>query len=333
MAEIKLSDIARELQISVVTVSNALSGKKGVSEELREKVVQKAKELGYDCSRYEKKKNTCIGVLVPGKYVEIGASFYWELYQHVAYSVSQKMGNTIIEIVEWEDESANRMPKMLQEKDIDGLIIVGYMEHEYVSRLVKSTGSPIVLLDFKYRDLPCDAVVSGNYVGMYKMTRYLLDRGHKKIAFFGSIHANENIMDRYFGYRKGMEEFGISYRDEWVIDDRTVTTGKVIPVKLPEYMPTAFVCNSDFSAGVLYDCLVAKGYRVPEDISIVGYDNYLYGHSFGKELTTYNVDMRKMADTAVKILRSRIKGSEKAFGTRYIDSCVVERSSVKVLEN
>lgn len=333
MTEVKLGDIAKELQVSVVTVSNALSGKKGVSEEVRTRIIKKAKEMGYDCSRYEKKKNTCVGVLIPGKYVEVGASFYWEMYQHVAYCVSQKMGNTIVEIVKWEDECSNRMPRLLQEKDIDGFIIVGYMEHEYVQKLIEKAGKSIVLMDFKCQDLRCDAVVSGNYIGMYKMTRYLLERGHKNIAFYGSIHANENIMDRYFGYRKGLEEYGIGYREEWIIDDRTINTGKAVPVKLPEHMPSAFVCNSDLSAGVLYDHLIEKGYRIPEDISIVGYDNYLYGHSFAKELTTYNVDMRKMAENAVRILRSRIRGSEKAFGTRNIDSYIVERNSVKTVGN
>lgn len=100
-------------------------------------------------------------------------------------------------------------------------------------------------------------------------------------------------------------------------------------VELPERMPTAFACNNDLAAGYLYDKLLEKGYRVPEDISVAGYDNYLYGHPFARELTTYNVDMAKMAETAVDILLKKLKKENRHQGVRYIDSDIIERNSVK----
>jgi len=329
MEEVKLKDIAQALQVSVVTVSNALSGKKGVSKNLRDEIFDKAKELGYNCSKYEKQKNTRIGVIVSDKYLTIGASFYWEMYQHIAYVSSKKQGTTMLEVPEEQEEYSNKLPKMIYERAVDGLIIIGWMEHDYIYNLVQKSGVPIVLLDFKYDDIPCDAVVSNNYIGMYKMTRYLLEHGHKDIAFVGSIKANENIMDRYFGYRKALAEFSIDFQPQWLIEDRNIYNGLMLKIKLPEIMPTAFVCNCDFTASILYDVLIEKNYKIPDDISIVGYDNYLYGHLFAKKLTTYNVDMRKMADSVVKILLSKIKGNEKHLGVRHIDSYVVEKESVK----
>ena len=153
----------------------------------------------------------------------------------------------------------------------------------YVEKSGKKSEIPIVLLDFQIKGLKCDAVMSGNYIGMYKMTHYLLEKGHRDIAFVGSVYANENIMDRYYGYRKGLEEAGIPFRKEWVLEDRDLIVGDM-RVELPDNMPTAFVCNSDLSAGYLYDALTEKGFRIPEDISIVGYDNYLFGHSFADRL-------------------------------------------------
>ena len=80
-------------------------------------------------------------------------------------------------------------------------------------------------------------------------------------------------------------------------------------------MPTAFACNSDLTASALYDLLRQRGYRIPEDISIVGYDNYLI-HSFASSLTTYNVDMKRMASIALKLLLGKIRGVERgAVGT------------------
>lgn len=329
MADVRLGDIAKELNISTVTVSNALSGKKGVSDSLREKIVQKAEELGYRRGQSEEEKKFRIGALVLDKYVEIGASFYWEMYQHVAFLAAKKLGTTMIEIVDKEKEAKGEMPQMVLEKAVDGLLIIGWMRHDYVLKLIETSGIPVVLLDFQYKDLPCDAVVSENYLGSYKVTRYLIERGHRDIGFVGSIEANENIMDRYFGFRKALGEYGCQYRQEWLLKDRENYSGDMLKLELPRKMPTAFVCNSDYTASLLYDTLMEKQYRVPEDVSIVAYDNYLYGHSFAEELTTYNVNMEKMASSAVKILMAKLRGDDHRYGVSHIDSVVVERSSVK----
>ncbi len=328
MAEVKLKDIAAALGVSVVTVSNALSGKPGVSETLREEILGKAREIGYNCSRYDKQQEVRIGVLVSEKYVTVGASFYWEMYQHVAYAVSKRKSATMIEILEsGEDEKS--LPKMIGERNSDGILVIGWMSHDYIRMLLENIHVPIVLLDFQYPDLPCDAVITANYIGGYKITRYLLERGHRRIGFVGTVRANENIMDRYFGYRKGMAEYGISLRQDWILEDRDIETGGLLHIELPEELPDAFVCNADLSAGLLYDALQEKGLRVPEDVSVIGFDNYLHGHKFAGELTTYNVDMKRMAEKAVKILFDKIGGNEKRYGVHTVDSVIVERSSVK----
>lgn len=332
MGSVKLKDIAEVLQVSTVTVSNALAGKKGVSDEVREAVFQTAKKMGYNLAKYEKAKESIkIGVLAPDKYMGIGASFYWALYQQVVYAAAQSKILTMFEILDTESERTNLFPGMVREKTIDGLIVIGWVKKDYIRKLVKISGEiPIVLMDFHIRGIPCGSVMSANYIGMYKMTRYLLERGHRDIAFVGSVQDNENIMDRYFGYRKALLEAGVPERREWLLEDRDIRSGEV-KVSLPERIPTAFVCNSDLAAGKIYDQLKENGYQVPEDVSIVGYDNYLFGHPFAGQLTTYNVDMKQMAEIAVKLLIGKIEGSERWFGTRYVDSVIVERGSVKKL--
>lgn len=328
----KLKDIAEALGVSVVTVSNALAGKKGVSDAVRQEILEKAKELGYNVSKYEVKKtgNYTIGVIVSESYLGVGTSFYWDMYQQVAYAAAKKSCFTMFEILEKNAAEPRKLPEVLTKGEIDGLLVIGWVEHSYIKRVIKVSRVPIVLLDFYHPDFSCDAVMSNNYMGMYKVTRYLLERGHREIAFVGSVNSNDNIMDRYFGYRKALEEWKIPFRQDWILEDRDVKNLE-IRVQLPETMPTAFVCNSDFSASFLYDLLYEKGYRVPEDISIVGYDNYLYGHHFADEITTYNVDVKKMAKTAVSLLLKKIGKSDKYQGVRYLDSVIVERSSVKTL--
>ena len=218
-------------------------------------------------------------------------------------------GVTVLETVTRENEQTRRLPKIVEEQTVDGLIVIGWMEKDYVSRLVEDSGIPVVLLDFNLKDVRCDAVMSNNYMGMYKATRYLLEHGHCDIAFVGSVHANDNIMDRYFGYCKALYEKGLKVRREWLLEDRDIESGDMM-VTLPENMPTAFACNSDLAAGYLYDALVEKGYRIPEDISIVAYDNYLFGHPFAEQLTTYNVDMERMAASAMNSFSARSEASK-----------------------
>ncbi len=331
MAEVKLKDIANAVGVSTVTVSNALSGKKGVSGEMRDRIETVAQEMGYDLSRYERKETGArIGVVASHHYLEIGNSFYWAMYQQVVYAASKSHSVTMLEVLDLELQNTTELPKLLSEKAVDGLIVIGWMFEPYIRNLVKVSEVPVVLLDFRVRGIRCDTVMSGNFVGMYKVTRYLLERGHREIAFVGSILANENLMDRYYGYKKALLEAGIPERKEWILEDRDLMTGEM-RLELPENMPTAFACSGDLAAQWVYEALKEKGYRVPQDISLIGYDNYLPWHPLSKELTSYNVDMKKMAAMAVKRLLGKIRGAESYYGTRYIDSYIVERSSVKEL--
>ena len=200
-----------------------------------------------------------------------------------------------------------------------------------MEKVIAAAGVPVVLLDYHNDRFPCLAVMSNNYLGMYRATRYLLERGHREIAFVGSVKATDNIMDRYYGYCKGLREYGIPIRRDWVIEDRDLESG-VVSVALPEHMPTAFVCNCDNTAGVLYDRLAEAGLRVPEDVSVTGYDDYLFNHVFSSSLTTYHVDMEEMARLAVKLLLRQVRKKEGGRGVRYVDGFMVERGSVKNME-
>lgn len=330
---VKLKDIADALGISVVTVSNALSGKKGVSHDMRNQIIVKAQELGYDKVKSVKplRSTLTIGVVVAHRYIDVGGSFYWAMYQQVAFAAAKKQNLTMLEIIGTETEQQMELPKMLKEGNIDGLVVIGKMEETFIKKMIGMIKLPVVLMDFFSDALTCDAVMSNNYIGMYKMTRYLLKRGHRDIAYVGEIATDENLCNRYFGYRKGLEEWGISLNPDWVIDDPRLVQ-RAAEFVLPKVMPTAFVCCNDLTAGIVYDKLISAGYRIPEDVSVVGYDDYLYGHPFAKKLTTYHVDMKEMAQTAVRILLKKIRGDRSFCGVRYLDSFVVERDSVRAIE-
>ena len=330
---IRLKDIAEALGTSVVTVSNALSGKKGVSDEVRQKIRDKARELGYESAKYttERSSSVTIGVIVAARYIRVGISFYWMMYQQIVYAASGRSGFTMLEVVEEEAEKRRELPKLSYDGNVSGLIIIGQMDMEYIRRIRNFLDIPVVLMDFNCQELECDSILSNNYMGMYKMTRYLLSHGHREIGYIGQIQGNDNLCDRYFGYRKALSEQGISINSDWIVEGERVIY-REFDLSLLHSMPTAFVCCSDLVASFVYDELIRLGYRVPEDVSLVGYDNYLLNHPLAKTLTTYNVDMKAMSQTAIRILLKKINGKEDYSGVRYLDSYVKERSSVKYLE-
>lgn len=333
---VKLADIAEIMNVSVVTVSKALSGQKGVSEEMREKIKKLADEMGYKppstmkLSRNYKSYN--IGVLVSDRYLDKYESFYWQMYQEIAQKALQKECFTMLEVLESKDEKGLVPPKLLQENKVDGMIVVGLLSDDYLELLHNEARTPLIYLDFYDKRHACDAIITDNYYGMYKLTSYLFDMGHTEIAYVGNLLYTGSITDRYFGYAKALLEHGQKVREDWIIEDRDPQTGRMnagFEWKLPEKMPTAFVCNCDLTASQLIKKLKEEGYRVPEDISVVGFDNYLYPGLCDVEITTYEVDMKEMTRKSINNMIKKISGNYYKQGNTIVEGHIVLKDSVR----
>ncbi len=333
---IKLADIARELGVSTVTVSKALSGQKGVSEELRGKIVRLADQLGYK-SKQDKKKEAAargytIGVLIHEKYLNEHDSFYLKMYQMAAMAAVARSCFTLLEVFSMQSETNMEYPQMMREKKVDGMLIIGRLQEGYLAMLEKNKEIPVIYLDFCDQNYDKDAVISDSFYGGYYLTNYLFSMGHRRIAYLGTVGATDSITDRYFGYMKAMLEHGVQINEDWRIDDRDLKTGIMYeshPDWIPGDMPTAYVCNCDVSAGLLIKQLKENGYRVPEDISVVGYDNYLFPGFCDVALTTYEVDIRGMANEAVRTMIKKMSGEPYRAGIRIVEGHMVIKDSVK----
>lgn len=333
---VKLADIAEIMNVSVVTVSKALSGQKGVSEEMREKIKKLADEMGYKQPSAMKltktRKSYNIGVLVSDRYLDKYESFYWQMYQELAQKALQKECFTMLEVLGTGEEKELVLPKLLQESKVDGMIVIGLLSDEYLDLLNTGTRIPLIYLDFYDKRNECDAIITDNYYGMYKLTSYLFDMGHTQIAYVGNVLYTGSITDRYFGYAKALLEHGQMTRRDWIIEDRDPKTGRAdggFEIELPEEMPTAFACNCDLAASQLIKKLTEEGYRVPEDISVIGFDNYLYPGLCEVEITTYEVDMKEMARKGINNMIKKISGEYYKQGNTIVEGHVVLKDSVR----
>ncbi len=331
---VKMSDIAAKLNISTVTVSKALSDQKGVSEEMRNKIKKLAVEMGYQkpLSRPEERvRSFNVGVIVPEDYIEKYQTFYWEMYQEINMAAVKNNSFVMLEVLNALDEKAGIPPKLLKENKVDGLIVLGGLKSAYLKMIKEHYATPTVYLDFYDRTIKEDCVVSNSFYGTYMLTNYLFDKGHTNIGFVGTVLATKSITDRYLGYMKSLMEHGMAIREDWILDDRDSDRHNFEKFELPEEMPSAFVCNCDIIASWVIRELEYAGYRVPEDVSIVGFDDFLYPGLCNVPMTTYAVNMTAMAETGVKLLIKKMTGGETSEGMHLIEGRFIERKSVKTL--
>ncbi|MBQ9210589.1 MAG: LacI family DNA-binding transcriptional regulator [Clostridia bacterium] len=332
MKKTTMRDIGKAVGVSAVTVSKALAGKPGMSDAMREKILRAAEEMGYSYpqeSAVPAPRNLDIGILVPEAF--FGANtFYANVYKRLVQRLTEEGLFALLELVDRKAEEELSLPLVLTSHHVSGLIILGQPRKEY-SRLIAEQGIPVIFLDFYDEQASAEAVVGDNTYGCYRLTSHLIKNGHRRIGFVGNYRATSSIMDRYLGYCRAMLMHDLPRRDDWVIMDRGLDNQLLEKLELPAELPTAFVCNCDVVARKLMDQLAERGLRVPEDISVTGYDDFEMEAAPGPGISTFRVDMHAMVDVAVKIMLDRCAGIAKPFGRTVIGGQPVYRDSERPL--
>jgi LacI family transcriptional regulator len=331
---VKMKDIAEAIGVSTVTVSKALANKEGVSDELRSIIKNKATELGYVYNPIPKSmlngRVNNVGILVSKKFLVRGYDVYFQIYETIVEKLTEDGYFGLLEVLTKQEELDCEMPRVLRESKVDGIILLGQISYPYI-QMIASSEIPFVLLDFYGSYEGVTSVVADNFYGSYILTSYLIKKGHRKIGFVGNYRATSSIMDRYMGYLKSLIENDCDEKiNEFLIMDRdnnNINTN----LTLPKEMPTAFVCNNDEVANTLIGQLIQNGYNVPEDVSVVGFDNFEKNYSSPIGITTVEVDFIDMGKTAVDIILKKIQDSDYDPGRHLINCRMVIRDSVKAI--
>lgn len=331
-AKVTMTDIARRIGVSTVTVSKALSDKPGVSESMRERIAQMAEDMGYAKGRSRKGDDSyTVGVIVAARHLVDTNSFYWRVYQQISMEASDMECFTFLELVDIEKEEQGELPKLVTQKKAEGVIILGDFAREYRKVLAKKLSVPYIWLDSEGDRENGDCVLSDNLFGGAKMTEYLIRKGYQRIGFVGRLLATDSIIMRYLGYEKALIERGLPLKKAWVIDDRAEDGRMYEPEEyaLPKDMPDAFFCNCDHAAQNFVRQLRAQGYAVPEDISVVGFDHHTDQPEFADFFTTYEIDVREMTRCALTMIRQKIEQADYYYGKVILRGKIVEGQSVR----
>ncbi len=322
-----MRDIAKAMNTSAVTVSKALAGKPGMSAQMRERIIKKAEEMGYEYpggKRIRVPGPLDIGILIPEAFFEPD-SYYSMLYRKLVRRLSRDGHFGLLEILVPDTEKKLQLPNLIQNRHVDGLFLLGQPGKEYY-RMIGRSGTPTVFVDFYDEQGTADAVVGDNTYGAYRLTSHLIRLGHTRIGFVGSMRGTSSIMDRYLGYYRAMLMHNLPVREDWLLPDRT-GDGHLLPVQLPDELPSAFVCNADVIARRVIQALKDRGVRVPEDVSITGFDDYEIGTAQEPELSTFRVDTDAMMDLAVRLMRERCGGGKGPFRRMVVSGQPVYRQS------
>ena len=323
---VSMQDLADKLGISKVTVSKALNGKDGVGEELKEKIFALARESGYVLPDYGKRKSKKVGIIMSPRFSSGDeGKFYMAMYERIIYELQRASCSSIM-ISPTTATLPSDMNTIQTRGLFDGLIFLGILD-KGVREQIAQIDLPKVYVDIYDRTHKSDSVITENIYSSYELTNYLIQQGHTDIGFVGTVGSTTSISDRYLGYLRRMLEEGISPKNEWRIPDRS-EEGIAIPLLLPEKLPTAFVCNCDATAFKLVQTLKERGIRVPEDISVVGFDNYLYPGLSDIRITTYEVDMGEMARRAIHNMIKKITSDNFKGGVTVVEGRLVLKDSV-----
>lgn len=334
----KLKDIAEIAGVSSVTVSNVINGNYNkVSKETIERVQKIIDENNYRPNATARslalKESKIIGVVVP--YIGTDKTFSSSPYNTQMLALLERYIRTqgYYLMMRSVGKSVDALP-FFSTWNVDGMIFFGTSREE-IEEIKKKMKVPAVYIDAYAADLKIASVGIDDYKGGYLAARYLLGKGHRQIAFVGpSVESPGVIQERYRGFCAACKERGVEITEDNCFEAETlyeqgVEVGRKIAFADRKF--TALACMSDILAFGVMEGLRLSGLNIPDDVSIVGFDNLPECQYSHPQLTTVSQNLEKKAQLVGEQLFKMIRCKEKESVSHNVDVEIIERQSVKQL--
>jgi len=340
---VTLKEIADKCGVSIATVSNILNGKSNFSEETREKILQVIKETGYRPNYMARTlrahKTNTIGLIVD----DITDFSTPNLIDGLMSLCEKKGYKIILENIrfyskkrdEWksDDDFKEAVEMAIQEMlaiKVDGIIYVASHSRN-IDCFPLNLDIPFVI-SYAYSDEPIPTVIFDDESAAYDMTKYLISKGHKKIALVMGQEQSIHTQRRFKGFERAMKESNLTLNEklfeygDWKVESGFEACSKIIESK-EEF--TAVFCFNDLMALGVYDCLRANKLEPGEDISVAGFDNRTISEYVSPKLTTMEIPLRDLGEKSADALIELINGNELETNHMELKCSFVERESVK----
>ena len=296
-------EVSEHAGVSLATVSRVINNNEKVAKKTREKVLKAMEELGYRpntiAQSLASKRSNSVGVLIP----ELHGPFFGIMLSSVEAELRKSGKNVIITAGHSDEQQERERLEFLLSGNCDVLILHVYsLSDEYLVELSKGP-VPIVLLNRLVPEIASRCISLDNEYGGYIATKHMLEAGHRKLAYISGPHWKFDSFRRFSGHKRAMAEFGIDF------DQRLLFEGDFEEASGREGMRTLFrtginftgvVCSNDEMAAGAIDVARDKGLRVPEDMSVIGYDDVAFAKYLRPKLTSITCHIDQMGQMAAR---------------------------------
>ena len=334
--KVRLEDIAKECGVTKGLVSRALAGKYNVGDEKRNEIMQKAVELGYDFSKLRSKKKKKNSVVVIVSQTILLKEDFWQPMLKNLYATLNRL-SIKMEYFVFDSENIDlQAVKGLKTNPCMAFIVL-HRNPDSIFKELKKFNKPIIEVDPKYMHYTgVTQIKYSNYTSLYEATQKLIDYGHKNLLFYGSDSHSYSFRERHEGYyacifdnkNNGIKGYSLSFDNS----DLQYSDNEMLINFLKEHPEvTAICCANDIVALNVYKILQSLGKRVPDDVSVIGFDNVTAGKYASPALSTYNVPREQIGDE-IGLYIIRLKQDNKPQYSEFAIRCdFIERDSIKKL--
>lgn len=314
MKYITLKMVAERAGVSVNTVSRAINNKSDINEETKKRVLKVTQELGYvqnaTAVALRTKKTRTLGVVI----ADNRNPFYAEVLNGIEEAAREKNYHIILANTQRDYQKEEEAINLLLAKRVDGLLITPVQDrNDDIKKLIEAN-IPFVIVGRDFENIEVDAVYNDEVKGGFLATKYLIKKGHKRIALINGFLHKSPARGRLEGYKKALKEYGIPFDDSLVsVGDIDVKDGYERTKQLLEkgLNFTAIFAYNDMMAFGAMRAIKEKGLRIPEDIRLVGYDDIPFSSLISPSLTTIRLKKQELGVESLKLLLSRINVSRK----------------------
>jgi LacI family transcriptional regulator len=339
-----IKDVAERAHVSVATVSHVINGTRPVSDELRTRVQEAMEALHYRPNRLARSlrrgETKTLGMMIP----DINEPFFTEIARHVEDCAYEKGYSVILCNTDRDPSKALFYTRLLVERQVDGIVFVAISIgsepapggdqlasiRARMSRVLKDDHVPIVVIERDWPDYQADAVLADNVEGGKLAVRHLAELGHRRIGCIRGGGAILTFEGRLLGYSEGLAEMGIELRPDLVVEGSVRLYGgyratrQLLALDEP---PTAIFANNDLMGIGAIHAAGEMGIRVPDDVSVVGFDDVRMASLANPGLTTIAQPKREMSEHAIDMLLARIREPGRPIQREVLPVEVIRRGS------
>lgn len=333
---ISAKELAKRLNISAATVSMVLNKKPGISEKTRNLVIEAAKEYGYDFSRKwdpHEEKGTIQYVIYKKDGTVVGDTPFFSQVTEGIDQACKDEGYELQVTYFYENQNINAQIESLSEKNCQGILLLGTEMEVNCFQPFTKLKVPLVVLDTYFEELNCDSVLINNVQGAYRATNYLIEKGMTSIGYLRSSYPIGNFAERADGYYKALRHHNLPTGHPYVHYLTPSMEGAYTDMLevLKNNPPTAqaYFADNDLIAAGAIRAFKEFGFAIPEDISIIGFDDMPICDFLEPPLTTMEVPKKRMGQLAVRQLVQKILHNSKTTIKIEVSVKLRQRKSVK----